>query len=209
MEEFKMKKIKYKTQVFAICFILSLNLAFAQKDSLKNPGTLKTSNLINVDEVLYVKDGSFGYMEAGIADSIKGKRVNQIIEAKFENIFRITFKKNNYLDLLNSSGESKTVNLKYATEFKIYKGTYTLTGALIGIAGGALIGLLIGNSWDNNHGGGYSFGKAYGVAIGAPIGLVIGIITGSLIKNNETLNLESINEKNRQDELRYFLKNSE
>jgi hypothetical protein len=208
-----MKNIKLITQVAAVCFIMSLNTAFAQQDSLKNPDLLKTNNTNNIDTVFYVEDCTYSYFETdNTKDSIRENNIILPQENKFYNISRITFKKDNNLDLLNTFGESKSVNLNFANEFKMNKGTESLSGAILGGCLGGLLGLVIGASTDNSGTTRlYSseLGKPAGLLIGAVIGGFIGGITGNSIENEESINLKEIREINRQSELIEFLKTNE
>jgi hypothetical protein len=205
-----MKNIKLVKQILAVCFMLTLNTAFAQQDSLKNFDSLENKGDKSLDNTYYVENCEFSYFDSvTFTNSVSGIKSRQLSEISFDNVSKITFKNYNYLELLNMSGKSVSVNLKDANEVNIKKGNYTLTAVLIGAPAGTLIGLIIGANYDNNHPG-YLFnaGKPIGALVGALAGALVGSMIGGLFVREETINLKDIREVDRQNELKNFLRNN-
>jgi hypothetical protein len=215
----------------AVILLLFINSSYSQQDSVKNIALLETKSDNGLYKTYYVEDCEFSYFDSvTFTKSVSGIKSRQLSEISFDNVSKITFKKYNYLELLNKSGNSLSVDLKKASEVKIKKGSYWLLGGGMGCLAGTLIGLGIGAVIDNNqlsnHSvnsvnldteatgfyfhpmGGFEFGKPIGAGVGFIVGAVIGAIIGTQIDKTETINLKDKRDVDREIKLKDFLRNN-
>lgn len=201
-----MKNSKLKARVIIACIIITSNIVFAQQDSLKNIDSLKTSNFLIIDTAYEVEDCTYNYLEPEKTnDNITGNEIINYKYKSFESISNIIFKQNNKLSLFNIYGDSLSVNLKYAKDFKIKTGTYFGEGILIGIPTVISIEMLI---WHKTFEKGDGFEWFFGTILTLFSGTVFGGGIGSFLKKEETINLDKIDEMNRVNKLKNFINNN-
>ena len=180
-----------------ICLIISVTLLLA------------VSSFCQTDSIMYIKETDFSFYRM---QKVKYESTGEIKMEKqlvtLEDVRKLTFLSKDSLALSKHAGAPVYTSLSYINDVRKYKYRFSpVLGAVIGFVGGGLVGGIIGYGF--SPGGSYAELRVIGQAlVGAVVGGILGAVYTGFVINHPTLDLFSIADKDKKNELIKFLRHN-